>query len=1368
MTRTRPALHAALLTGLLLVSTPGIADDDIRILRAEQQSKLQDLTATYGTRAKGLDKSSPAYRDLLSAYGRDKAAIQREMLGKDGRGAELDSLLKQHKGEILNTGSRPRDVGADVDLAARTDAAANEVLKQWQGKYGEANVEVFGHKIVNHATDTTLWLPETPERLQMKLTDADAFYPEGGRKATGNVDAVRNETGWALANRQKFAHAYGHGGQPDDLKTMGKSLSKMFEGNDPGLRRGMFDDIKAPKSSSLPPVQVVEQANVLRNYGDVYEAGIADLGDSPEVVKQKVDAWKAQAADRFAVEEAHSLRRAQLQEKVQQALADSISDPETRARVEGRLNRSRESNKAILEQIRKQEAAVGLDKSKSPRAVAVEDLIAGHVEGDGPPKSPRPAGDGAEVRRPKLIVPDDVRAGTARPDHPAMKAYGLYDKATLAFNPVGALTDLANTMSAAPQPGAIAQGAGYALTVVNVALNYQKVWAEAEQGGNANIDFAEGDSLAVRRMKAGAAAILETTGAPGFMRDLGEAISKEFDQGDPDAGTLGKLLNVTGRLVAKSADAAIIKPVTDAILATEEGVKLVEAIRTEQAADARLHAQTALLEASRFAAAGRATAFDLPPIKAWVGAPGGSSLVGNVADGTALSFTLARTNAWTDAFTVEWRVEKDGAVQPFAPVKKTAAANPLSAVYQLMIKSWPAGTYTVRVMLRDARGVVHAREETNFSTGMSAADVGLGVSQLTLDAFDGPALDGPIEPGRILAVVCARVGQWQAGHRVEWYVNDTIYKKVPGTDPKAHLIRFRTDGIGGTGFDLTARIVDEGTGRIVSHKAWRVNFKAKDVKVGKLSVQGALNDYGGPAISGPVTNGQVLAFHSDVAFPAAEGPPPISELLWQVFDGAGKPMPGLSKRQQFAEAGSTERTTFKFRPENLPNGEYRVRLTHVLTAATRQEASADAGFKIYQAARIDRIVVTDKPGGEPAALYVDQAPYFYVYYALADGVPGVRADLRVTSGGQTVYETSVERPLKGNPKTQRVGVTIEAGTVKKDGVFSVTLTPKGGEPLRAEQAFTLKSYVVAIDMPHSLKSGEAVPYRVYPPERFEEPLTVSLTPSGLVLHQTGRLTGIATGVNGSDKYDESFTLSATVTDAKGRTARGSASGRIERMKVVAKADPKPAYKAPPPAAKAAPPQQLAPKPKVDLSGALKNFNDQMAAIRQQQNQAQAEIEAKNRQREKEMMQAMQKLRQPGYSPYGAAPSGGSVAAPAPSSSSGGGPCALRVHFEIYENGKYVPHTREDIAFINLVAETQPGCVAQLKSKSGSNWDHLTHGMFGPTATATICGIRMNVFQPGNLQKALREISGSKSRNYGVEAKVVDVWKDSRRVAKCMM
>lgn len=1201
--RRRLRLLAFLAGVCLTLAAACGADAQIADLRARQAAALEALAERYGERAQGLDRGSPAYRDLLAQYSRDAAAIRRDMKANDPRAVELARILSENP-DIANTGSVPKDVNADVDLAASTEAAADRLTEQWRAQYGAENIQVFGHKIINHATDTTLWRPDTPERLPLKLTDADAFYAEGGRKATGVVDAVRNEVGWALSNYQKFAHAHAHGDQPDNLQVIGKSLSKVYEGNN-----GWSRAVAASRGGAAQTPEVIAQATMLRNYGDVYQAGIADLGDSPEEVRRKTDAWKAQAADAFATEELAALERAQLQEQVQQSLADSVSDPDTRAAIQERLDRSRRSNRELLARLREVRTEAGLETGQSAHVEAARARVAAHVGGAGPERVPTPPAEAVDIRRPTQIVSDEVRFGGEPPQGEMARVFNAYDKAKLAFDPVGALTELATAAPNGPPPGRFVAGAGALLNVLNVALNYQQVWQEAEAGDNANITFNADDSETVRRMKAAGAALLETSGAPGFMRDLGEAVAAEFDQNDPDASTLEKATMATGRVLAKSAEAAIIKPLQDTLLAGVELGGAAVAGVGEMRANAQASAQAGAVTDARQAARQRELAFNLMPLRGWIGAPGGDLLLGSATDGQMLSFTADRSPAWTEDFLMEWSVLRNGSPAGVAPAKSASAASADAGAYQVTVRDWPAGEYAVALVARGADGRIHARETFPFSTGLTKGEIGLGSLDGWLDKVGGPALTGPVERGRTLAFTVVRQGKWGEGQTIEWSVDGDTFQNLPGADPRANVLIFGSDRApGADGFNLSVRILDATSGRILAHKEAPVEFASPP---GPFTITAAMDEVGGPPLTGPVPNGVTLAFSSEVPLPAASGgSAPISELLWQVYDRRGEPVPGLAKREQISASGPRP-TSFRFRPDRLANGAYRIILTHVVQGGSGRSKEAQARFEIFQPVRLTDIVVTDRPNGTPTELGTGQTPHIYVHYAVADSVPVVRADMKVTSGGATLYETSVDRPLNGDPAAQRVGVALSGVTVRGDVEFTVTLTPLNGRPVSASRPFALRDFKASISLAGIFVSGESAPYSIKTPPVFEGPLDVSIQASGLTVTRTGPTRGFVEGTNFSSNRFKDVSLEVTVRDAVGRVARGRWAGSIER-----KAKPEPVPVPPKPVyAEASKPPYTPPEPQpqpkpagIDLSGPLATFNAEMNRLRQQKRESMERIE----------------------------------------------------------------------------------------------------------------------------------------------------------------
>ena len=91
--------------------------------------------------------------------------------------------------------------------------------------------------------------------------------------------------------------------------------------------------------------------------------------------------------------------------------------------------------------------------------------------------------------------------------------------------------------------------------------------------------------------------------------------------------------------------------------------------------------------------------------------------------------------------------------------------------------------------------------------------------------------------------------------------------------------------------------------------------------------------------------------------------------------------------------------------------------------------------------------------GEQVALMPEHAPHLYAYYALASGVGTVRADMSVFSKGKLVHQASADRPVKGDPAQQRVGLRLDPGLVSGKAEFKIVLTTPQGE--RAECAVHL-------------------------------------------------------------------------------------------------------------------------------------------------------------------------------------------------------------------------------------------------------------------------------------------------------------------------
>jgi hypothetical protein len=280
-------------------------------LQQQQQEQLKSLSEKYqeAGSAPGADQEQLRWQYLNEAHD-----IKQNSLAQDTRGQMIDDLVQQHAqrdangnpvldkdgkivSDIENTGSAPKDVRSDVDLNAKTPEAAQNAIDGWQSNNhvleGPDGQELSSidwnnppYKVVDRTTDTTLWLPcKTQACLDAKALDTDAWTTEGGLEGTGNSGRVRDPYGYYLDNEKKFAHGQDAldnllNGDTSDmtlddaLKTVAKSLDKAAE-------------LAGIKDNS----ELWAQVDALRNYANPVEAGIADPGDPPDVVIQKLQAW---------------------------------------------------------------------------------------------------------------------------------------------------------------------------------------------------------------------------------------------------------------------------------------------------------------------------------------------------------------------------------------------------------------------------------------------------------------------------------------------------------------------------------------------------------------------------------------------------------------------------------------------------------------------------------------------------------------------------------------------------------------------------------------------------------------------------------------------------------------------------------------------------------------------------------------------------------------------------------------------------------------------------------------------------------------------------------------------------------------------
>jgi len=286
---------------------PAFSEEDpsLKQLRISQDQEYVKLRELYDRLGATVDKNSPEYTKLRDEYSTERAKIRQKYKDLEARGQDVGSIVNdpEFKGRIQNTGSVPANVNADVDLKATDLEAAEKLSDKWANQNGKKpqyytvdnpNVPTTTRpkdfkkviKVVDPNTDTTLWTPGSEKINRAKVSDSDAWTTQGGLKGTGNLDSSRDKRGWYLDNEKKFHHADRPvtsvaGTHDEELKTFSKSVSKA------GGSKGANIAVDNP--------EFYQQAEIMQKYGDPVEAGIVNLGDSPEVRQRKLEAWKQQA-----------------------------------------------------------------------------------------------------------------------------------------------------------------------------------------------------------------------------------------------------------------------------------------------------------------------------------------------------------------------------------------------------------------------------------------------------------------------------------------------------------------------------------------------------------------------------------------------------------------------------------------------------------------------------------------------------------------------------------------------------------------------------------------------------------------------------------------------------------------------------------------------------------------------------------------------------------------------------------------------------------------------------------------------------------------------------------------------------------------
>ncbi|RLJ21786.1 hypothetical protein DJ030_03410 [bacterium endosymbiont of Escarpia laminata] len=323
-------------------------------LRAAQQKELDALREGYRNHANqsGADQDA-----LFDRYRSDRNRIQEKYNRLDTRNKRVDEMIKRTG--AAQTGSNTKDVRADVDTAGNTDQIDERMVEELKRRGHDVDTS-NPSKVVDHTDDHVYWRKETAAGNKAKETDFDSFKTPGGRDATGNLGEVRDARGEGIDHSSKFHHGRADG----DLKTMGKSVSKMDKASD----RVRYNESKGafvkdqgefrrslaqhpdpemrelaridPKTGKSQADTMVDQAKAFQKYGDPVTAGIADLGDSPEVQAQKVKEWQKRSNKYMDAAEQRANRRGDVRDKVRENFGQSYREASSADPAEREWNRN--------------------------------------------------------------------------------------------------------------------------------------------------------------------------------------------------------------------------------------------------------------------------------------------------------------------------------------------------------------------------------------------------------------------------------------------------------------------------------------------------------------------------------------------------------------------------------------------------------------------------------------------------------------------------------------------------------------------------------------------------------------------------------------------------------------------------------------------------------------------------------------------------------------------------------------------------------------------------------------------------------------------------------------------------------------------
>ena len=694
------------------------------------------------------------------------------------------------------------------------------------------------------------------------------------------------------------------------------------------------------------------------------------------------------------------------------------------------------------------------------------------------------------------------------------------------------------------------QNTGKAAGIAGDILSIKDALDKADQGNHLFINFDKENSKSEKALKTIALAAIELSPIPvidamerGWQVDEEEKeyLKVMIEHGEDDWKThpVTSMARVSTKIIYRTVSSMTIGPLISGKTAVEEGTAAVTDISNNFIADFTRQESAELQKLKFDAFVERSEKFKLTEPDLFVN---GGLYFSHITPGDNLQFFLYKNETWTSDYILKWElVTPEGKV---IIMKEAPASDENAGTLSFKVPELSFGEY--KVVLRSfelTSGLQAGFTERSFKMN---AKTDLGKLKAALGTYDGEPLKGEVSTGDAVAFTAAKLGEWNSRYEVEWLVDGEQYRKGSAVSDDSNRFILKTDDLKPGIHSVAVRMLMEtpfGTS-IAAHQKYDLKIKKYRPELSPFKIAGYIEkETLVPIDDADVQNNDILRFTAKLK-PVKSREPAVTTLFWQVYDGNGAPLDGLSKQAALSEIDPEKEYTFRFRVDNFSDGKYFVALTHQLVSDPENRFQARTEFVLKEKIKISRALITDnKENMKPKTVFHPGEPLlFYVYYDLDENVKQVNINLSAQKkDGRVIDSAVVSRPKPGESRPYRIGFTVRDGSVKsgEEGYFSAVITDAAGNSKSVSSPFSVIDYKAVIDMPDTLASGKAETFTISLPGQFKGPYNVTLTPGkGLGMgHTPGKLTGTITGI--ASKSDLLAELKVQVIDAKGKIAVGS-------------------------------------------------------------------------------------------------------------------------------------------------------------------------------------------------------------------------------------